>query len=950
MNINKSKIENTPKWLIAFFTYITSPESERHKIYKNKSLIETESTYEPDLNYFENFRQGEKANFINLDYENAFLKFLEFKPTIATDEKELILLKEVIKNSNLKNSFANKHRLLKFYHFNYKNEVYYFIEVITNFLTNKEKRSFIFADTLNNEKLPEFIEVKLLRSGYLAAFTKIKQVNNSYKFYIMKFSDIMSNLSYNSDKFNVIFKKELVDSNEVKDPVNWFNNYKLIDINENYTNGNLLDVVVYLENQRIWYGQIDSDVINHQKAVWKYNQNIKYNQSPNDLKVDKVKNIKVSTMTKRINEKDVFYGNINVATQKGSQSTQGNKTYTFTSKNKGESYKWLTNGLKPLFINTKTNKFKRDKISEETSPGSKPYTKDTRTNDLPYQLFEEIGTAFSPLLKTNPAPVIDSYRFNLKVKLSFAISGHILKSDWQTLETSREEWYIYESQSDLWKNSPSPKIITVEKSFSVSFEQLKQFLNPNTNGNFKISVNNDTSPKIQIHLKNVLVGEIENNDLKRLMTWNIYSAEFSWDIFVQATFSEIERSTDTAFKIAIREEETGGSLIFERDKEVSEIQDSKKAIVLSNNEIYTPIKINGIWYLYLFDNSSNIGENNQIVKSQAVKVGLFDINTEEVDLISVREEPLSRPILLNVVNLNTIRFFYKQADSQNSKNWIDIKLSNGYHFNRDYLFAFKEHNIIKVLFFDNFNNYGFLNIKYDGKPYSLNNYPYLFTYFPEFNTIKEAYNLSTVESNKLIYNNQIKDIIQNKNTLTISSLIDNTTLNNYGDSKQAKKLSILDNNGNEVFDIDLNLNKSNLDNFQVNSHIKFTWNIYNENGEATEDQNKAIDYASLYLDSSNIDKFLRNQIKFDFTRNGKTITEYGNINQKAIRIEEKTLIIDIFFSLRPEPNVSKLINNVCIGNKQQNNWIKLPIELSLSGTETQGVGMFFAYTLEYEEE
>ncbi|MCU9936938.1 hypothetical protein NWP96_07920 [Mycoplasmopsis cynos] len=57
-----------------------------------------------------------------------------------------------------------------------------------------------------------------------------------------------------------------------------------------------------------------------------------------------------------------------------------------------------------------------------------------------------------------------------------------------------------------------------------------------------------------------------------------------------------DRQTGTVYKLSIRsDEENPNGLIFEKDKELKNVIDTQDSLVVSNNEIYLPVKQDNLW-------------------------------------------------------------------------------------------------------------------------------------------------------------------------------------------------------------------------------------------------------------------------------------------------------------------------------------------------------------------
>ncbi|MCU9940355.1 hypothetical protein NW739_06870 [Mycoplasmopsis felis] len=129
-------------------------------------------------------------------------------------------------------------------------------------------------------------------------------------------------------KFNNLFDENITNTFRVTftftftfTPLNdWNNNYKYLDYSESYTDNSIIDVIVWTQENNLWYGSFNSDVVKSNKSKWEkhgliytgkwtgtYDKESGYIQTKSlPFQVSELRDLTISTMTKFLNEKKNF--------------------------------------------------------------------------------------------------------------------------------------------------------------------------------------------------------------------------------------------------------------------------------------------------------------------------------------------------------------------------------------------------------------------------------------------------------------------------------------------------------------------------------------------------------------------------------------------------------------------------------------------------------------------
>ncbi|MCU9934754.1 hypothetical protein NWE61_06805 [Mycoplasmopsis felis] len=124
-----------------------------------------------------------------------------------------------------------------------------------SFNNDKREINYYFKDTVTNKQWPEFLKVKELKSEYIFCYVKD---NGVYKF--VKFNNLFDENITNT--FRVTFTFTFTPLND------WNNNYKYLDYSESYTDNSIIDVIVWTQENNLWYGSFNSDVVKSNKSKW----------------------------------------------------------------------------------------------------------------------------------------------------------------------------------------------------------------------------------------------------------------------------------------------------------------------------------------------------------------------------------------------------------------------------------------------------------------------------------------------------------------------------------------------------------------------------------------------------------------------------------------------------------------------------------------------------------
>ncbi|WVD73534.1 hypothetical protein SGZLLDDJ_CDS_0015 [Mycoplasmopsis phage vB_Mfe_PMF329] len=915
------------KWLETFYQYISGKE----QLTLTKSSIDkTLGSIQLYNSNIEDFKMKD-LNFYNVNSEKVIYQYLTdirgIKNINISQYRNLI---EHFNQTNvLVKRFIHKYRAINFYKFresNSSNYVYYIESILYPFNNDKRQINYYFKDTVTNKQWPEFLKVKELKSEYIFCYVKD---NGVYKF--VKFNNLFDENITNTFRVTFTFT-----------PLNdWNNNYKYLDFSESYTDNSIIDVIVWTQENSLWYGFFNSDVVKSNKSKWekhgtiytgkwtgtydKETGSIQTKSSP--FKVNELRDLTISTMTKFLNEKKEFYGNILVNT--AAETVEDLNTPTTYNFNLPLVYKSTTLSS----INTNTpNALQVNKENTNIIPL-------TELSNSILQAKQNLG--FDPLGEdiSDDGDSLGSFSFSTLdywINYSGRSGGSFLT------RVSDRAYSNYDTNIKLNKNQidkiiNNPNNLYIELSYDTIKDITKQFfILKNSDGEIA-KIEWERSP----HKRPPFISDFIAYDVSEYHNKVKFSIQFNR----KYVHPQKDRQTGTVYKLSIRsDEENPNGLIFEKDKELKNVIDTQDSLVVSNNEIYLPVKQDNLWKLYLFNNSIQLNENNLIVPSSPTFLYDYPIHTQEIKLLSVKEKKTSTPNLISVVNNKEVLIFinspYKKYFHTGEYEEVSIgyddtieqeivielpyggvskhTLPDGYVFDRDFLTCFKEQFVFRCLFVnEEKNKYDFYNIKWDGKHHNFSNQPYLFANESRWNTITENFNITHTTTNNLLGSARISDVLVDNNTVSFSNSIANYSLNLGDDFDNVNQINYYDNNGNIAFSTNTLFNKSQYDNLIQNLHVSFNW--YEDN---TPNPLLANQFARLFTDISEIEKFKITHIKFLYNGNspsGKPVEVIEEIPETNFTIDGNDLIIWVPLVNETREYV-QTYSNLSLGNKETNTW------------------------------
>ncbi|UWD34050.1 hypothetical protein [Mesomycoplasma molare] len=901
-----NKHPNTLPWVESFFYYITAPTKEKNK-YSSIHAWPYSRWYEGRIERYHPKENYQEAKFKKINTP-LFIEALKHSEIDIQGKNARILdiERNLENNLEIKGRYFNNDSIITFYTINLQTESangrtreerFSFIELISNPFSDNPKFNYAFDESIENKGQSknyslEILKVKRLRTGYY--FLMVKQNWTSgkdrgkSKNYFIKLNDIRPTENGQLDRIIFQFKQEI-------EQWNWLNKINKIDFNESYSDENLIDIIISTTDNLLWYGQLNSALVGQSQGEWKNTGYIRLNKwsgsidaetgaitsSTNPTIFSGINNLTITTLSKTINKKKHFFGNIVVATNETSSINQSeNETQKFETviETGGKNNYNLKQAFETAFSTIKQPNSNINFISGNTKIKIK--TKNHHT--LKYQTGSGAGINTLGYLATYKRPA-EQEQF-IEINLDF----------------ERTKRLILENPNLLHENS-----------FRVVYEDNR----------IKVYIADEI---IKHEIANFKLAELNAREETKTGEEFEVTTEYI-EVASNIAYTQLTKQGQSeVYKIVIRDfEETPNKIIFEKDKVIQNIQDTKEALVLENNEVYLPVKQRGQWKIYLFDNKTQLSEDNLIIPTPAKETGTLGYGVEKITLLGIKETETSKASLIALINQNkAIIFSYNTHHNQPLEFWS--YLENDCFFDHSYASGHKEQNIFKLLFFKqegNQSTFNFLNIKYDGKPFNSNNQPFLYKRYQDINLINQSFNISSAQSNNLFWNGRTRDINVLDNKITFSSHIKSNALNINQDNKKINEIQWMDNNGNIAFRYQDNFIKGKNENIQLNYHLNVSWQ---DDKDKKDNDHLAREFAKLFIDQSNIDIFRRSHIKFTFEdENGTIKTKILNVTHDHIRIIENSLYIPIYLILKEAPYWKKY-HSFYYGDNDLNIWTEIP--------------------------
>ncbi|MGX9394180.1 hypothetical protein [Mycoplasma sp. 392] len=194
-------------------------------------------------------------------------------------------------------------------------------------------------------------------------------------------------------------------------------------------------------------------------------------------------------------------------------------------------------------------------------------------------------------------------------------------------------------------------------------------------------------------------------------------------------------------------------------------------------------------------------------------------------------------------------------------------------------FVFMEQNAIHIAhpYFENgTRKTALINIKYNGLDYSKNNYPYLFAPFSQANTLSETFKPATVDAYKtnketkakeFYSSTNVSNVIVRDNQITFMTTFDKNALQELDREDMVKDFKVLDNNKNVLFEFKKDFQKTSNETVLLNLNHSVNWTHTDSNGEVSQNNQRAMDWAKIFTNPEYANKFLINKCRYKVTYN-----------------------------------------------------------------------------------
>lgn len=396
-------------------------------------------------------------------------------------------------------------------------------------------------------------------------------------------------------------------------------------------------------------------------------------------------------------------------------------------------------------------------------------------------------------------------------------------------------------------------------------------------------------------------------------------------------------------------------LIFAKDTGIDDVHSTGKGVIINNNEILVPVLKNAdassnSWKIYQFKNNLEINDNGLLNKQQAkLYARLPQALVKNPKLYAVTENANDKPWVF-VVDDNFIGSYVGQNNSEvlpntnaqfelfqiydNDSNAYKLNLSN-----LSELMIFREQNNARILgnFTDEKSNKSFkkwINLRYDGKPYHKDNFPYVYAWNYKRDILQNNFKAAYCADEDGEFYLPIKDTIVKNNEVKFISILKNTTLNTPTGKLNAHKVQIIDNNNQVIDERKQNFHhKTPFDNYQIT--FAKTFNVFMfENKTVNERYANLI--ASLWKDTGNFDKLRLTHFrvkvklpKYDTSQGNKRFvgtyetTKEFEINPDNVLVEGNSAFMYFPFVMETDPNADTVISNLEIGNRNTGEYNKV---------------------------
>ncbi|MCE6090686.1 hypothetical protein J7894_01095 [Mycoplasmopsis agalactiae] len=856
-----------------------------------------------------------------------------------------------------------------------------YFEVIDNYGKNKPLITLCFKDNINNGTLPKLLKVERLKAGSLVAITDKNE--------IICFNDLLTLRENNSPGVNITFKAQI--------PKHFPVGINIYALRENQFNNDLVDIAIWNSARgALWYGQIDTSTKNS-TGEWNYSQAVSLNyQDPNSsaFEVTNVKNILLTTSEKVINNKREFFGNmlVNVAPDSVSRDylVQNISIDKEFGRRRYSDFAYLRPG------SLSHNEILDRKILSDRDPRTwkfergfwalgveRKWTKIYEV-DVNY-VYEKI----SPILSnsfggewSSPNNIIFINDFYIVAndgyggrKITEKIENYIDENkhtgkDRETLETEflnnnhiiHPTKYSHEGDNYLY----DPQYLRDKLSFNIidGTHYLNKLLKhkhqtikcearaKDTNTiEFRLTIAEQVVTKtveIELPVKELGIGIhpdknfIARGYLRLELNYKVRAGNAGKSELIHLNF--ITNKTNENDK-----------LLFVKNTGIKNVNNTSQGIVINNNDILIPVLTNSNlstnnWEIYKFDNSLSFSKSLEI---EPIKPKLYarlpQALVKNPKLYAITENANDKPWVF-VVDDNFIGSYVGQNNSEvlpntnaqfelfqiydNDSNAYKLDLSN-----LSELMIFREQNNARILgnFTDEKSNKSFkkwINLRYDGKPYHKDNFPYVYAWNYKRDILQNNFKAAYCADEDGEFYLPIKDTIVKNNEVKFISILKNTTLNTPTGKLNAHKVQIIDNNNQVIDERKQNFHhKTPFDNYQIT--FAKTFNVFMfENKTVNERYANLI--ASLWKDIGNFDKLRLTHFrvkvklpKYETVQGNKRFvgtyetTKEFEINPDNVLVEGNSAFMYFPFVMETDPNADTVISNLEIGNRNTGEYNKV---------------------------
>ncbi|MCS4536753.1 hypothetical protein NXS15_01230 [Mycoplasma sp. CSL7475-4] len=921
------KNKNNNSWFDSLAKFMVSKPAERPSIFNAKNRNPLFSNFMPEFDYR---IAKQEINTKNWNVNNTLIasEFVKQLPEIAT-EGEIENLMEALATKKLLYRFYNQERIAYVYNFTFKSITYSFVAVVLNIWKNAKIKLF-FKDDNKGKILPQILKVVQLRSGYVFAMCKINETLQ-----LVKFNNFIGENSDSDMQVRVLFTSLF--------PADYnFDNFRDVAFSESFNNENKVDVLIHDQQGYFWYGQIDTNITNnknewvHYSPVYIGKQDEQFNPHTR-LRISDLNSMLISTMTRKENNENVFYGNAVLGISQGSQ------TFGFSSIIKEHKAFETFNG-----DTTKPNERMRGEFGElfREFIKFKLKPKDIEFTTKSFNWNIEI---IDPIVK-----LVNPYRNGLTPEDQFYGYGGARFSSADIRQVKHLINAITSMHPNFVGNIKDHRRFTLinhnfhyNERVDIPAELLNLGLQDPQNFNFEIETEISDFNVLVVILK--FAGQVVKRvsfkaDLKRKHFFELESFKIRTNVSVDivANIANTTATSSRLFKLTFSTfDKSPNGLIFAVDKGIDNIHHTSQGTILGDAEIAVPVFTNqNDWKVYSFFNNSKFDENGTFIEQEPRELGTI-ANLEQNDdpvALAIREDKHSSPYLF-IVHNNGIHAFNGLYQGNNSP--YNLNLSQ--RINLANLLVYREQNIVKFLVLDN-DVPKFLNLKYDQKPFNLSNVPWLYKALP-LNNLSDNLNVVLLQDEELNFCISVKDKTVTENTLNLSATLKQTSLNTGNAKANATKFQWLDNLGNVAFEYNDTLSaKTSQDNYQINAHIPFGYQ-YEQNNN---DKQRANAVAKMWIDPNAANELLHTHMRFKFTDGENTKTIVSELGNHLLTTANNRAFIRWKLGLKKETGKVKKFYDFEIGNALTNTFRKMgQVPEMVLDENFEGAAMVHEYVYEF---